>query len=416
VSSIHSIVVIGGGQAGYQVATSLRQEGFAGRITLIGDEPGVPYQRPPLSKAYLLGKIGAPALRFRPPEHYDEQRIERLQARVTAIDRSAHCVQLESGQRLDYDHLVLATGARNRVPEVPGIELAGVFGLRTLADADALAPRLANVKQVVVIGAGFIGLEFAAVAAAKGVAVHVLDIADRPMARALSRPMSALFSHGHAGWGVTLEFGQAVAGLLGEGAHVTAVQTVDGRVLPADLVVYGIGVLPNVELAATAGLALDNGIRVDEQLLTSDSAISAIGDVVSYNSPWAPPDGRAVRLESVQNAVDQAKAVAARLVGKPAAYTALPWFWSDQGDLRLQIAGLAEGCDQTVEIGSIESRQLTVLCFRAGRLVAVETANRTPDHMAARKLLLRGTALTPQQAAEPGFDLKAFEAATREAA
>lgn len=415
-SSVKSVVIVGGGQAGYQVATSLRQEGFAGTVTLIGDEPGVPYQRPPLSKAYLLGKIGAPALRFRPPEHYDEHRIERLQARVSAIDRVTRTVQLDSGERLPYDHLVLATGARNRVPEVPGIELAGVFGLRTLADADALSPRLGSVKQVVVIGAGFIGLEFAAVAAAKGAAVHVLEIGDRPMARALSKPMSDLFSHCHSSWGVTLDFGQAAARLIGVDGRVTGVQTGDGRILPAELVVYGIGVVPNVELAAAAGLALDNGIRVDELLQTSDPSISAIGDVVSYASPWAPAAGRAVRLESVQNAVDQAKSVAARLAGKPAAYNALPWFWSDQGDLRLQIAGLSEGCDQTVQIGSIESRQLTVLCFREGRLIAVETANRAADHMAARKLLLRASKLTPQQAAEAGFDLKSFEAATRDAA
>ena len=327
---------------------------------------------------------------------------------MTAIDRAARCVHLESGQ--------LATGARNRVPDVPGIEFEGVFGIRTLADADALAPRLSSARQVVVIGAGFIGLEFAAVAAARGAAVHVLEVAERPMARALSRPMSELFSHGHAALGVKLEFGQAAARLIGEAGHVTGVQTADDRVLPADLVVYGVGVLPNVELAAAAGLAVENGIRVDDLLLTSDPCISAIGDAVSYRSPWAPASSRAVRLESVQNAVDQAKAVAARLMGKPAAYSALPWFWSDQGDMRLQIAGLSEGCDQTVQIGSIESRQLTVLCFRAGRLIAVETTNRTPDHMAARKLLLRATPLTPQQAAEPGFDLKAFEASTRDAA
>lgn len=410
---LNAVVIVGGGQAGYQVAASLRQEGYTGTITLIGDEPGVPYQRPPLSKAYLLGKIGAAQLCFRPLAHYDEQRIERVQGRVVGIDRSARSLRLADGQTVAYDHLVLATGARNRVLTVPGVELDGVFGLRTLADADALSPRLGGAQRVVVIGAGFIGLEFAAVAAAKGTAVHVLEIGDRPMARAISPPMSALFSAGHAGWGVTLDFGQAVERIEGEAGRVTGVLTTDGRRLPADLVVYGIGVLPNAELAAAAGLVVDNGIRVDALLLTSDPAISAIGDAANYSSPWCE---RPVRLESVQNAVDQAKAVAARLVGKPAPYTALPWFWTDQGDLKLQIAGLSDGCDQTVQLGTPDSRQLAILCFRQGRLIAVETCNRTPDHLAARKLLLRGTPLTPAQAAEPGFDLKAYEAATRDPA
>lgn len=407
---LNSVVIIGGGQAGFQVAASLRQEGYAGQITIVGDEPGLPYQRPPLSKAYLLGKVGLPALSFRKAEFFDEQRIERLHDRAIGLDRAARQVHLASGATLGYDHLVLATGARNRVPVVPGIELAGVCGLRTLADADALAHGLDEIRHAVVIGAGFIGLEFAAVAAAKGVSVHVLEIGERPMARAISRPMSDLFTAGHAGWGVSLDFHQGLARIVGENGRVTGVETVDGRVLPAGRVVYGIGVVPNAELATEAGLEVENGIRVDAQLLTSDPAISAIGDAASFASPHAE---RPIRLESVQNAVDQAKSVAARLTGKPAAYAALPWFWTEQGDLRLQIAGLADGHDQTVLIGSAASKQLAVLCFRHGRLIAVETANRTPDHLVARKLLARNTPLTPEQASEPGFDLKAYESATR---
>lgn len=418
-TELNSVLIVGAGQAGFQAAASLRLEGFGGRITLIGDELGVPYQRPPLSKAYLLGKIGAHALRFRPPEYFDEHRIERLHDRVIGIDRAAGSVHLASGATMPYDHLVLSTGARNRVPAVPGIELDGVFGLRTLADADALAPRLANARHIVVIGAGFIGLEFAAVAAVKGAAgatVNVLEIGERPMARAISRPMSDLFTAGHAGWGVTLHFRQGVARIVGSGGKVTGVETNDGHVLPAELVVYGVGVIPNVELATEAGLAVDNGISVDEMLLTRDPAISAIGDAACFTSPYALTAERPIRLESVQNAVDQGKSVAARLMGKPAPYAALPWFWTDQGDLRLQIAGLSDGHDRTVLLGSAESKQLAVLCFRQGRLIAVETANRTADHMAARKLLARATTLTPEQAAEPGFELKAHEAATRDAA
>lgn len=413
--SLNNVVIVGAGQAGYQTAASLRQEGFEGRITLIGDEPGVPYQRPPLSKAYLLGKIGTTALRFRTHEWFDQQRVERVQARVTLIDRAAHCVELASGERVPYDHLVLATGARNRVPPIEGIELDGVFGIRTLEHANALAPRVAAARDVVVIGAGFIGLEFAAVAAAKGLSVHVVELGTRPMARALSAHMSTLFSAAHSGWGVNFDFGQTVARLVSDddSGRVVGVETGDGRRLPAQLVVYGIGVLPNTDLAADAGLAVQNGICVDQHLLTSDPSISAIGDAVNFPSAWS---GAPIRLESVQNAVDQARNVAARLMGKPAPYSALPWFWSDQGDLKLQIAGLSDGHDETVLLGSSDNRQLSVLCFREGRLIAVESCNRPGDHMASRKLLARAASLTAAQAAAPGFDLKAFEAATRELA
>lgn len=409
-TALETVVIVGGGQGGYQTAASLRQEGFDGRITLIGDEPGVPYQRPPLSKAYLLGKIGAPALRFRPHEWFDQQRVERVLGEVTMIDRVSRCVELGSGERVPYDHLVLATGARNRVPPIPGIELDGVFGIRTLADADALAPRVALARDAVVIGAGFIGLEFAAVAAARGLSVHVVELGARPMARALSAPMSELFGAAHAGWGVKLDFGQTVVRILGEQGKVIGVETAGGRQIPADLLVYGIGVVPNTNLAADAGLAVANGICVDAYLRTGDPAISAIGDAVSFPNTWS---STATRLESVQNAVDQARNVAARLMGKPAAYAALPWFWSDQGDLKLQIAGLADGTDQTVLLGSVESRQLSVLCFRKGRLVAVESCNRPGEHMAARKLLSRGDLLDAREAAQPDFDLKAYEIAMR---
>lgn len=409
--SLNNVVIVGAGQAGYQTAASLRQEGFEGCITLIGDEPGVPYQRPPLSKAYLLGKIGTTALRFRTHEWFEQQRVERIEARVARIDREAQRVELANSEPVPYDHLVLATGARNRVPPIEGIELDGVFGIRTLEHADALAPRVAAVRDVVVIGAGFIGLEFAAVAAAKGLSVHVVELGTRPMARALSTHMSTLFSAAHAGWGVKFDFGQTVARLVGENGRVVGVETGDGRRLPAQLVVYGIGVLPNADLAADAGLAVHNGICVDAQLLTSDPSISAIGDAVNFPSAWSDAP---IRLESVQNAVDQARNVAARLTGKPVAYTALPWFWSDQGDLKLQIAGLSDGHDETVLLGSSESRQLSVLCFRSGRLIAVESCNRPGDHMASRKLLARAALPTIAQAAAPGFDLKEFEAATRE--
>jgi NADPH-dependent 2,4-dienoyl-CoA reductase/sulfur reductase-like enzyme len=405
-------VIAGAGQAGFQTAASLRQEGFDGRIVMIGDEPGLPYQRPPLSKAYLMGKTSAEALCFRPEKFFADNKIEIVaQTRVTAIDRTNKRIALSSGGALEYDHLVLALGAHNRALPIPGADLEGVFGLRTLTDADAIGQMLAGAQEVVVAGAGFIGLEFAAVASALGKSVHVLELADRPMARAVSPAMSQLFAEAHQSWGVKIDFGQGLARITGEGGRVAGVETTDGRKRPADIVVFGVGVLPNVAIAAEAGLDIENGIKVDAELLTSDPAISAIGDCASFPSPYA--EGH-IRLESVQNAADQGRTVAARLLGKAASYGAVPWFWSDQRDLKLQIAGLSIGCDRTVVVGRAEERRISVLCFKRDKLIAVESVNRGSDHVAARKLFGRGTpALTPAEASKPDFDLKAWEATAR---
>ena len=405
-----SVVIAGAGQAGLQVAASLRQEGFQGAIVMVGDEPGLPYQRPPLSKAYLLGNIGLANMHFRPASFFEEQRVTLLHDSVVEIDRSNRRVTLASGRALEYGHLVLALGAHNRALPVPGAQLDGVFGVKTLADADALAPRLKHVKNAVVVGAGFIGLEFAAVASALGVNVHVLELGERPMARAVSREMSDAFSQAHRSWGVHLDFRQGLTRIEGDNGKVCAVETSDGRRLEADLVVFGIGVVPNVVLALEAGLEVDNGIKVDAHLLTQDPSISAIGDVASFPSHLLD---RHIRLESVQNAMEQARTVAARLAGKSAPYAALPWFWTDQRDLKLQIVGLGDGCDETVVLRGEAPYQMTVLCFRHAQLVAVETLNRPADHMVARKLLARACPLTPSAAAMQGFDLKAYELATR---
>lgn len=410
--TLASVVIVGAGQAGFQVAASLRQEGYEGRITLIGDEPGLPYQRPPLSKAYLLGKIQANNLLFRPADFYTTQRIELLHDQATAIDRQNRRVVLASGEAVNYDHLVLATGAHNRPLPVPGAGLAQVFGIKTKVDADALEPLAKAARNVVVIGAGFIGLEFAAVAAAQGASVHVLELGERPMARAVSREMSELFRQAHENWGVRFDFRQGLSRIDSDNGKVCSVQTADGRCLPADLVVFGIGVIPNAQLASEAGLDIENGIKVDAHLLTSDPRISALGDVASF--PCLQNDEQHTRLESVQNAIDQARTLAARLMGKPAPYNALPWFWTDQGNLKLQIAGLSNGYDSTVVLGSAQEQQLSVLCFRNERLVAVESCNRMGDHMAARKILARAPRLTPAEAGADGFDLKTWEAANRD--
>jgi len=410
--TLASVVIVGAGQAGFQVAASLRQEGYTGSIKLIGDEPGLPYQRPPLSKAYLLGKIQDTNLLFRPADFYATHNIDLLHDSATAIDRLNKRVVLASGEALSYDHLVLATGAHNRPLPVPGADLPQVFGIKTKADADALAPLAKEARNVVVIGAGFIGLEFAAVAAALGANVHVLELGERPMARAVSREMSELFRQAHEAWGVHFDFRQGLTRIESDNGKVCAVITNDGRSLPADLVVFGIGVIPNAQLATEAGLDIENGIKVDANLLTSDPSISALGDVASF--PCLQNDEQHTRLESVQNAIDHARTVAARLMGKPAAYGALPWFWTDQGNLKLQIAGLSNGYDSTVVLGSAADQQLSVLCFRNERLVAVESCNRMGDHMAARKILARPPKLTAAEAAAEGFELKTWEAANRD--
>ncbi len=398
---LSSVVIIGAGAGGAQVAASLRQAGFAGSISLIHGEPGLPYQRPPLSKAYLLGRLEARKLLLRQEHWYAKQQVELVSDRAVAIDRARRQVHLAGGGLLPYAHLILATGSRNRELPVPGTHLDGAIGMRTRADADELASRLRGGVEVVVAGAGFIGLEFAAVAAAHGASVHVLELADRPMARAVSEPMAQFIRQAHEDWGVRLDFGQALTAIDGRG-HVTGVETSGGQRLPADLVVYGIGVVPETGLAEDAGLAIENGIRVDDRLLTSDPDISAIGDAASFPSTHT---GGRIRLESVQNAVDQARHVAARLMGASVSYEALPWFWSDQGDLKIQIAGLAVPGDDTVELDLPDPREKSILRFRGDRLVAVETVNRPGDHVLARRILGGTTGPSPVEASAPNFDL-----------
>lgn len=402
----NDVVVVGAGQAGFQAAASLREAGFGGTLTVVGDEAVAPYQRPPLSKAYLTGKATGETLALRPPGYYADHRIAlRLGTRAVALDRAVRQVALASGERLPYDHLILATGARNRTLPVPGADLAGVLQLRTLADADDIRRRLAGVERVVIVGAGFIGLEFAAVAAARAIAVTVVEAAGRVMSRAVSEPVSAFFRAAHEAAGIRFAFGAGVGRIAGTDGRVAAVETADGRVVPADLVLVGIGVVPNVDLAVAAGLSVADGILVDHALLTSDPSISAIGDCAAFPSAFA--GGAPTRIESVQNAVDQARCVAARLTGRAAPYAALPWFWSDQGRWKLQIAGLARPHDRTVTRGDPANGPFSVFCYREGHLVGVESVNRPADHMIARRLLAARAALAPDQAGDPSFDLRA---------
>ncbi|UUU19809.1 NAD(P)/FAD-dependent oxidoreductase [Streptomyces sp. DSM 40750] len=407
------IVIVGAGQAGVQAAESLRDAGFTGPLTVIGDEPELPYQRPPLSKEYLAGKLSAGELTLRADRFYADRDIDLfIGRRVVGLDRARQRVTLDDDSELPYGHLVLATGSRPRPLPLPGSGLAGVINLRTRAEADELRRRLGEVRNVVVIGAGFIGLEFAAACRAAGLGPVVLDIAEQVMGRAVSAPTADHFAEQHQAQGTRLLMGTAPTELVGRDGQVTGVRTADGATIPADLVVTGIGVLPNAELATLAGLETDNGIVVDEHLATADPHISAIGDCAAFPAPHGAPHSdpygavRRIRLESVQNAADQARCLAARLTGAPRPYDALPWFWSYQGDLRLQIAGLSTGHDRTAVLGDDKDKGFSVLCFRDSALIAVESVNRPADHMAARRLLAAGVTVTPEDAAEPGFSLR----------
>jgi len=399
-----TVLIVGAGHAGFQVAASLRQHGYGERICLINDEAHLPYQRPPLSKAYLKGEGRPDSLMFRPDKFYRDQSIELISDRVASIDRAARRLLLASGSSLDYGHLVLATGARNRLLDLPNANLSDVRYLRILDESEGLRQRIGSAKGVVVIGAGFIGLEFAATARAKGVEVDVIELGTRVMARAVTAEISEYFQARHTAAGIRIHLGVQATSIESDGANIAGVSLSDGRHLPADLVVVGVGVLPNVELAAEAGLPVAAGIIVNEQLLTADSNISAIGDCALFASPRF---GGSLRLESVQNAADHARCVAARLTGDAKTYDGLPWFWSDQGDDKLQIAGLTTGYDRVVVRGDREVRSFSAFCYKSGQLVGIESVNRAADHVFGRKILGLNRSIEPEQAADLSFDLKA---------
>jgi 3-phenylpropionate/trans-cinnamate dioxygenase ferredoxin reductase subunit len=398
------VLIVGAGHAGFQLASSLRQHGFGEPIFLVNDEAHLPYQRPPLSKAYLKGAGGADTLMFRPDKFYREQNVALIADRAVAIDRARRRLRLASGTPLDYGHLVLATGARNRLLDIPNANLPDVRYLRTLDESEALRLRIASARHVVVIGAGFIGLEFAATACAKGLEVDVIELGTRVMARAVTSEISEFFQQRHSAAGIRIHLGVQATSIESDGTDVAGVSLSDGKHVPADLVVVGVGVVPNVELAREAGLPVASGIIVDQQLLTADADISAIGDCALFASPRF---GGSLRLESVQNASDQARCVAARLTGDSKTYDGLPWFWSDQGEDKLQIAGLTTGYDRVAVRGDRGQRSFSAFCYKSGQLVGIESINRASDHVFGRRILAMNRSIEPEQAADLAFDLKA---------
>jgi 3-phenylpropionate/trans-cinnamate dioxygenase ferredoxin reductase component len=414
-SVVGSIVIVGGGQAGLQTACSLRDEGFAGRILLIGDEHHPPYQRPPLSKAFIEGNLAPDVLSLRSSKFLDDKKIEMLGGdAAVAIERTSRRVRTHSDVTATYDHLVLATGTRHRPLAVPGADLDGVSYLRSIGDALALRKRLAEAEKLVVIGGGFIGLEVATVARRRGVPTTVVDIAPRLMARAVTALTSEYFHNLHARNGVAFRYHVSIDAIVGRDGKVSGVLLNTGEHLEADLVLVGIGVLPNTDLAVAAGLAAEGGIVVDDVLTTSDLDISAVGDCAVFPCRWADDQPR--RLESVQNAVDQGRSVAAKLVGRPKRYASVPWFWSDQGDAKLQIAGLTADHDHVLLSGEMGDDIFSVFCFKDEALVGVESVNRPADHIAARRLLQANVRPSPDHIVDFRFDLKALEAHAKSAA
>ncbi|MFI6100351.1 NAD(P)/FAD-dependent oxidoreductase [Lentzea sp. NPDC051213] len=397
-----SVVVVGAGQAGCQVAVSLREQGHRGPITLIGDEQAAPYQRPPLTKAYLAGETDLAGLVLRQDSYYEDHGIKLVRGeRVIGVDRSARVAVLGCARTVSYDHLVFATGARPRPLPIPGAE--HVLNLRTVADADAIRQKLDGQigLDVVVIGGGFIGLEFAAVVRKLRHEVTVVETQPRVMQRAVSADTALHLTNRHRSEGVQVLTGTGVAAVK-EGF----VELTDGTVLVADLVVAGIGVIPNAEVAQRSGLAVDNGIVVDAHLRTIDQRVHAVGDCARFASTLT---GGLTRLESVQNATDQGSCVASAILGSAEPYTALPWFWSDQYDVKLQIAGLTDGHDRAVTVGDPAEGKFSVFCFRGDKLVGIEACNRPIDFLMGRRILEAGNALTPEIVARPGFDLRASQ-------
>lgn len=402
------VVVVGAGQAAATLAMELRRRGYSAPVTIIGEQAHQPYQLPPLSKAYLAGEAGADVLPLRPDAFWRAKDIRlRSGDPVTRIERQARAVELSDRSRIPYDHLVLATGAQPRMPVLDGHPITGAHVLRTRDDADRLRSQLPTARHVVVLGAGFVGLEVAAIARAHGSSVTVLELAETAMARALSPRTAGYLVQQHRRRGVDVRLAAAITAVSHDQAgRISAVTTTDGDVLDCDLLIAGVGVTPRTELAKSAGLACNDGIIVDQTLRTTDEHISAIGDCALFPSPFG--GGRHVRLEAVQNAIDQARCVAARLTGQAHDYHAVPWFWTYQYDVKVQIAGLVSWHDHTVVRGDIEDGSFSVFCYAADRLLGVESVNRPADHVLARALLAGHHQLTPDVVADPATDLNDY--------
>lgn len=400
-----SIVILGGGQAGAQAIDSLRRQGYADRLVMVCDEPYLPYQRPPLSKKFLSGELAEDRLPFKHRPYYEEHRVElKLGVIALRIDRARRRIELSSGETLDYDRLLLGLGAKARPLGVPGSDLPGVHYLRALDDVGPIRRALTAGARVVVIGGGYIGLEIAATARHLGCAVTVLEMADRLMARVVASTVSEYFAHEHRSQGVKVICNTRVAHLeRGTAPAPVKVVCADGSSYEADLLVVGVGAVPNTALAGEAGLECENGIRVDEHCRTSDERIFAAGDCTSHPSLHFE---QRVRLESVDNAFEQSKCAVQNLLDRPSPYDHIPWFWSDQFDNKLLIVGLSQGFDQQVLRGDPATRSFSVCYLKGGELIALEAINHSSDYMAARRMIAQRVRPDLAKLADPRVPLK----------
>ena len=400
-----SVVIVGASHAAAETIASLRKFGWDGKIVLIGDEPMLPYQRPPLSKAYYQGDIKAEKLLIRPESFYEKNEVVvKLGVRVDSINREAHSVTLNNGETVDYTHLILATGTRARKLPIPGADLDKINYLRTKQDVDLIKSQLQSGSTLVIVGAGYIGLEVAASAVKRGVKVVVFEAMDRVLARVTSPQVSEFYQTVHQQEGVEIRLNSGLTKFEKDGSGLIA-YTADGEQIKCDSVIVGIGVIPNIELAEDAGLDCDNGIVVDQFTQTNDPAIFAIGDCSNHHSIIYD---RRIRLESVPNAMEQAKVAAATICGRGQAYNQLPWFWSDQYDVKLQTAGLLQDYDQVVTRGDQENRKFAVFYLKKGQLIAVDALNSPAEFMLSKKLIINKVSPNIDQLADPDVSLKLF--------
>ena len=396
------MIVAGAGHAGGQAAASLRQEGYDGDIVIVGDEPHIPYQRPPLSKQYLAGEHGLERVYLRPEKFYSDRNVTiKSGVRVETIDRTAQTVTTSDGETLSYEKLLLATGSRPRRLRLEGGGLPGIHYLRTIADVDTIKAEMAPGRKVVVVGGGYIGLEVAAVCIQAGLKVRVIEMEDRILQRVTTPSMSRFYHDLHSARGVSLHTGAMVTGFAGDG-RVRRVLCGEAA-FDADLVIVGIGIVPNVELAKAAGLACDNGIVVDDRCRTADPNIYAAGDCTNHPNPLL---NRRLRLESVPNAMEQARVAAANLCGGDKAYASVPWFWSDQYDLKLQMVGFAADGDSEVLRGEVAAKRFAVFHLKDGAIAAVDAVNSPKEFMICRRLI--GREVDAQALADPETDLKSL--------
>jgi 3-phenylpropionate/trans-cinnamate dioxygenase ferredoxin reductase subunit len=398
------VVIVGGGHGGAQVAIMLRTQKFEGSMAIVGDEPELPYERPPLSKEYFAGEKEFERIQLRPAKYWDEREVTMLLGkRVVSVDPAARTVTTGAGETIGYGKLVWATGGAPRMLPIPGGDLPGVQGVRTRADADAMKAASGTAGQIVVIGGGYIGLEAAAVLRKAGKKVVLLEALDRVLARVAGTELSRFFEREHRDHGVELRLGVCVDAIEGD-THVTGVRLSDGEVIPADLVIVGIGIVPAVEPLIAAGAEGGNGVLVDRLCKTSLPDIYAIGDCAAHENDFA--EGVVIRLESVQNANDQANVVAKGIVGDEAHYHAIPWFWSNQYDLKLQTAGLSTGHDRAVLRGDPGARSFSVVYLKDGKVIAIDCVNATRDYVQGRMIVTAGLRATAEQLADTEIPLK----------